>query len=480
MFSTYINLLLGILIPLLAGYISVELISRESKFPLSLRLALAYGVGLGLVAFWMFALYALHQPFHLNVIRIPVLLYALIGMVPLLKRVKPVPPTSPKTPRKSCITKKDFRTPAVVYALCAGALLFYIAQNMYFVFWRSLNLPLLSFDAIATVAFKAKVFYYEPVPPSLGLLPHRTYPLFVPFIESWISFNLRHWDDILMKVIFPLALLSFTVIFYNVLNVLTRRLWALMGCALLFSSNLFIYHATLSYSDFFLMYFNCTAVMLLVLWHQNRTGGLLLLAAVFAGLATFVKLEGTAFLLIYAALFLMINLPSTAFSRTEKLINGIKFFVPSFGIAAAFHLYKWTNNILKEGSGTMDKTDFDLSMTKITFIPHILFKFAKNMLMSGNWSIVWIVLVLSLLGMRGKQLTAESKLIFLGLLMFFGLYFGIALMTTNYVWIAGESEVTTLSRLLLHFYPLAVLLLVLINYSFWSDEGKNTSSLKPK
>ena len=373
--------------------------------------------------------------------------------------------------------------PVAVYALFTGVLLFYIAQNLYFVFWRALNVPLLSFDAIATVAFKAKVFYYEPVPPPLGLLPHRTYPLFVPFIESWISFNLGYWDDILIKAVFPFALLSFTVIVYNFLNVLTRPLWALMGCAILLSSNLFVYHATISYSDFFLMYFNCRAVMLLVLWHQNKTGGLLLLASLFAGLATFVKLEGTAFLLIYAVLFLMINLPSAVFNRAEKLMNSIKFLAPSFGIAAVFHLYKWMNNILKEGSGTMDKTDFDLSLAKITLIPHILFKFAKNLLMSGNWSMVWIILLLSLIGTKGRRLTGETKLIFLGLLMFFGLYFNFALMTTNYVWIAGESEVTTLSRLLLHFYPLAVLLLVLINYSFWSDgseEGKKTSSLKPK
>ena len=480
MFSTYIHLLLGILIPFSAGYVSVEHMCRESRLPLSLRLALSYGVGLGLVAFWMFVLYTLRQPFHLNAIRMPLLVYVLIGVLPLLKRVKSAPPSFPRTPRKFFLAKSDFRTPMVVYALFAGVLLCYIAQNMYFVFWRSLNVPLLSFDAIATVAFKAKVFYYEPLPPPLGLLPHRTYPLFVPFTESWISFNLGHWDDILIKVIFPLALLSFTVIFYNFLKVLTRRLWALMGCAILLSSNLFIYHATISYSDFFLMYFNCAAVMLLVLWHQNKTGGLLLTASLFAGLATFVKLEGTAFLLIYAVLFLLINLSSTVFSLKEKLINGIKFFVLSFGIAAAFYLYKWMNNVLKEGSGTMDKTDFDLSLAKIALIPQILFKLVKNLLMSGNWSIVWIILALSLIGMRGRRRAEECTLILLSLFMFFGLYFGIALMTTNYVWIAGESEVTTLSRLLLHFYPLAVLLVVLLNYSFWSDGGKNTSSLKPK
>ena len=480
MLSTCLNLLLGILIPLAAGYVSIALICRDNRLTFPLQLALAYGVGFGLVAFWMFALYSLHQPFHLNIIRIPLLLYTLIGLIPLFKRKRPALAPTPNGISNSLHTNPSFRTPMVIHALFVGALLLYIAQNMYFVFWRSLNVPLSSFDAIATVAFKAKVFFYEPAPPSLGLLPHRTYPLFVPFIESWISFNLGYWDDILIKIIFPLALLSFTVIFYNFLAVFTRRMWALMGCAVLLSSNLFIYHATISYSDFFLMYFNCVAIMLLALWNQNKNSGLLLLAAIFAGLVTFVKLEGTAFLLIYAALFLLINLPSTAFSLSGKRLNSIKFFVPSVGSAAAFHLYKVMNNILKEGGGTMDKTDFDLSLAKITFIPQILFKFAKNLLMSGNWSIVWVILALSLCWAKGRRLAEESKIILLGLLMFFGLYFGIALMTTNYVWIAGESEVTTLSRLFLHFYPLAVLLIVLINYSLWSDGLKNTSSLNPK
>jgi len=47
--------------------------------------------------------------------------------------------------------------------------------------------------------------------------------------------------------------------------------------------------------------------------------------------------------------------------------------------------------------------------------------------------------------------------------MFLGLYMAVALFTTNYAWIAGEQSHTTLSRLILHFYPLAVWLIVLLN-----------------
>jgi len=241
----------------------------------------------------------------------------------------------------------------------------------------------------------------------------------------------------------------------------------------------FIYHATISYRDFFMMYFNCITIMLLIYWSQNKENSFLILAALFAGFATFTKLEGTAFLGIYSVLFCVINFPSRIFTFKDKLINSAKFFLPSFGICLTYYIYKMWHNVLIEGGGINDKTKLDFTWEKLSLIPEILESFFQNLMFSGNWNIIWLVALLSLIQLRGKRRNTEGMLILLSLLLFFGLYFFVALLTVNYAWIAGVKSTTTLSRLILHFYPLSVLLIVLLNYSVFSVEGKNTSSLNP-
>jgi len=100
----------------------------------------------------------------------------------------------------------------------------------------------------------------------------------------------------------------------------------------------------------------------------------------------------------------------------------------------------------------------------MTLIPEILNTFLQNLLYSGNWGVVWFLVLLSLTQLKRKQIKVETWLILLSLLLFFGLYFAIALLTVNYVWIAGENSPMTLSRLLLHFYPLSAILIILLNY----------------
>lgn len=472
--------MLSVLVPFGAGYICLHLLCRNHPLSYSMKFGLSYGLGLGMTAIWMLFLYICHQPFNLNIIRLPLMLLIIIGLIVLFNIKKSLLKAEDEMSGPVSAMGSQNSLMKALYAVLVFILFVYIAHNIYYVLWRAMTVPISSWDAIATVAFKGKIFFYEQTPPPLELLPHRSYPLFVPFIQSWIGFNLGFWDDILVKIIFPCMFLSYLAIHYNFLAHFTNRTWALIGCAVLVSSNLFVYHATISYRDFSLMYFNCTTVMLLLLWNQKKSDGLLVLAALFAGFATFTKLEGSSFLLIYSLLFILMNFPSTAFTKLQKFTNSLKFFLPSFSIALIYHIYKIYIHVIEEKAGMREKIKFDFTWEKMAFIPEILYKFAQNLFFSGNWGVVWMLVILSLIGMAKKRKTVETKLILLSLFLFFGLYFAISLLTTNYVWIVGEKGVTSLSRLLLHFYPLSVLLIVLLNYSVWSPDLKKTSSLNPK
>jgi len=321
-------------------------------------------------------------------------------------------------------------------------------------------MPIASWDAIATIAFKAKIFFFEPSLPLLNLLPHSSYPLFVPFIESWIAFNLGFWDNILIKIIFPCAFLSYLTIHYKFLADFTNKTWALLGCVILLSSNFFIYHATISYRDFFMMYFNCITIMLLIYWSQRKENSFLILAALFAGFATFTKLEGTGYLLIHTLLVIVILWNNKEMTLSNKFKKFLLFVIPSYLLCLPFHIYKFATGI----AGMAGRMNLEVTQENIARLPTLINDFASNLFWSGNWNIIWFLLLISLLCNYKKLWHSPNiKLLTFPLLMFFVVYLFILTLTPTKI-----SNPGLLSRIILHFFPLSVLIIILLNYSNFS------------
>jgi len=294
MIITTLNLTLSILIPFVTGYTFLSYLSKGGPLSIPFKMALAYGLGLGILTLWMFLLTLFHYSLNFLTITIPLLLCSISFLL-----LTPIKKTNIANPIDTKILKETAPLPLLpkifIYSFII-LLTLYIAHNILYVFWFSMNIPIYTWDATATVAFKAKIFYFEQSIPHLKLLPHPTYPLLTPLAETWVAINLEYWDEQFIKIIFPFAFLSYLIINYTFLKLYTNRIWALLGCAILLSSNLFIHHATISYRDFLLMYYNCTTIILLLLWQRTALNAFLILSAIFAGLTTFVKLEGTAFL----------------------------------------------------------------------------------------------------------------------------------------------------------------------------------------
>ncbi len=456
------KLITSLLIPLAIGYAVILFISRNQIMPIFLRLALSYGMGMGILAFWMMLLGMFGQTFNLWTVGGPLLGIALILVLFLFISQKNEMKYDDditylneiSSSRNESLMSKGLKW------LFLFVMIMYIFHNIFYVFWHAMNVPISTWDAIATVAFKAKIFYYEKSLPPLNFLPHKTYPLLVPLLQTWVTLNLEQWSDQLIKIIFPCAFLSYLCIQYYFLRFFTNKVWAILGCTILLSSNFFIYHATISYRDFFLMYYNCSTIMFLLLWSAHKEKSFyLLMASFFAGFASITKLEGTAFMMIYFFLFLLINFYFKGSYVKNRWINMIRFIVPVITIWIPFHIFKLVTGVVNS-----DKTQLEFSVEKILLIPQIILGFANNLFLSGNWNIVWWVMLISLIHWGRKRKNIEVKLISLSIILFFALYAAVALMTANYTWIAGENRITGLSRLILHFYPLSVLLIVLLNY----------------
>ena len=104
--------------------------------------------------------------------------------------------------------------------------------------------------------------------------------------------------------------------------------------------------------------------MLLLLWHKKEQTAYLLLASIFAGLATFTKLEATAYLLILFIIFLLLNRQIKFQKRFKRRLNVLIFAAPGLLACFGFHLYKLAYNILRDGTGIADKTKIDFSFDK--------------------------------------------------------------------------------------------------------------------
>ncbi|MCD4780306.1 MAG: hypothetical protein K8S27_07145 [Candidatus Omnitrophica bacterium] len=452
-----------IAIPTVLGYLAVKSILLNERWPLLVELSISFGLGVGILVLLMFYFNILGLAFSYINILLVVFVAGLILFI-LYQHIKysnnsfidnDDNDTLPfgKMARSRDNEKKHSRLRSYIS--------FFIGLNILTIVWIAMNVPISAWDALATIAFKAKIFYFEKGIPSLELLPHRTYPLLTPLLETWTSFNIGRWDDQLIKIFFPAGLISFLIISYYFLKLLTNKTYALCGIALLLSSNLFFLHATTAYRDSFLLYYNCSAIMFLILWSKYTKTNLLILSSMFASIATFVKLEGTAFMAVYFFVFFVILFFNRKDTAKKKLQLTLIYILPILLCCFSFHIYKSVHGL---GISTDGKANLKLSLKNLLLLKNVFRSYSYDLFHSANWGLIWSTFLICFF-LYSKRLKRKDVLLTLiSIFCFFVLYTLVAIFTENYLWIAGNLKETGRSRLLLHFYPLGVFFITLITF----------------
>lgn len=447
-----LNILASVLIPLWLGYLLTSILTPRGFFKILPKLGISYGLGIGILSQIMLILSMLEIPLDLSNIRLP-----LIFLIILLTIYYCM-----KTQKQNPLQEKSNR-PVKPFFLQRGPMLlmyFYIGYNIFFVLWKTFYFPIQHWDAIATIGFKAKVIFFDQTIHRLSL-PWGAYPLLVPFTESWTALNLGYWDDILAKTMFPTISICLLTIQYSFVKEITNKFWGMMSLCLTLSSNFYIMHSSIGYRDIVMSYYACVSIILLLIWNKHAHTGILALASLFTGFVTFTKLEGTGYIFILYVLFILILTCKKSLNLAAKLKYLNIYLIPSFSIFIVFHLYK---NLI--GVASLEQR------TKLLNPDEILFRFKttylvfmENLFLTGNWNLVWFLLLISVV-LRPKVLENRKETFLMGLtlLMFFGLYFLICTFTISFNHIAGVSSPTVLSRIILHFFPLAPILIVLLNY----------------
>ena len=438
----------AIVTPIAVGLSLIFLMFKQNRPNTPLSLALAYGLGLGILSQWMLLLAVTNINFHLSVIGLPILVTAFLVMYFVIRRNR----------FALDLIKKPVLNNKFGLDIITILILTYIIFHMLYIFWTAFNIPVHVWDEIERVAFKAKFFSLDRSIKQLKYLPHPSYPLLVEFVITWITLNLQLWNDQIIKMIIPLFFLSYAVMHFSLLRNFTDTKWALGGVALLIASPLLIHHATIVYADLPLMFYNCGTIILLLLWNIKRADSYLIMASLFAGLASFTKVEGVFYFAIYFILLIIFLFDSKSYSLKTKVNKFLKFAIPCLSIFLFYFLYKiGTHTILVE------RTGYDFSFEKLNRVPVVFEAFARNLFLSGNWGVVWLLLILSLINLERIIKIKQIRLLLLCLLMYFGIHFAVFLMTPIYYWISNDKAYGVLARLILHFYPISTLLIILLN-----------------
>lgn len=454
MINIFILTLNTLILPTILGYYIVALLDKDNPFPFVVRMSLGYGLGLGCITQWMLILAFFNIPLSFNAIIIPLS----ISLVFLIKQnIRKRDSLNPPTPLAE--VKLNF------YSILMTA---YIVLTMAFIFWRALNIPISIWDAFSYNGFVAKVIYFERSLQYLPNMPHYEYPLHVPFLQAWASFCLGEWHDIFFNIFFPVYTLCFLVFLFHFLNQYTNQIWSLFGLTLVVSSNLLVHHASIAYRDITLMYYINVALLILILSYKEKSVGKILLAGLMAGIATSVKLDATGYILVVTLVLMLILWLDESKTIRHKITRFLFFFVPCYSILLLFNIYKLLVVEPKAPKLIGEKLSFDLYSLKFKFGFELIVrsqmvaaKIFENLFMSGNWNIVWLLFLISLVNLRRKSDSFEIKMLLFALICFFGLQAAGYIFTQYYYWIADTN--TSLSRHLLCHFPVVAALIVLLN-----------------
>ncbi len=221
----------SLLFPVLLGYVLVAWVFP--KLSECLRLGLSYGFGMGAIATWIFLLGSFRVPLMWPVMNLPLCAVACVLFW-------------------KCRSWVDVR-PGDIQIRFSGfewALLVFIGMGFLSAFFVATAYPVHGWDAIATVVFKSKVFFFERSFEFNQNLPHASYPFHVSLMHFWIAANFSQWNDTVIKIVQPCFYGSLLLLLYGVLQNFISRAYALLGVSLLVSSAFFQFHATIMLAPF--------------------------------------------------------------------------------------------------------------------------------------------------------------------------------------------------------------------------------------
>lgn len=458
---TICHILTALVIPIFFGISVIKYIETTEKLRPSLLIPIGFGLGFGFLTQWMLLLSIIQINYSQLTISLPLLAAGSI----LILRSYFKNRSKKDAPQNIIQSEQKTQSHTLTENLINTGLNIYIAYIVIFVCMRGLIVPILEWDAISWIALKGKIFFYQKSIHQLQLLPNSAYPLHVPLSLTWIALNMREWSETLVKIIFPAYFIAYCFLHYGIIKLYLNKLWAKGSLALLVSANFFNYHSTIAYRDIVMMFYFCGGILLILLWNKTKNNSLLIVSALFFGFASFVKLEGSIYMGIGICMLSFAYLQKTPGKSHHRWLNLMRICIVSISIFLFYYLFK-TFIGADHSSQNLEIISYS-SMLSQSF--NLLKAFFNELLLSGNWHIVWILFLFSIFQLKKIRRSLELRILTGTILLFFTFYIVLGITTGLHDSLVGVGSSSVLSRILIHIYPLAVFLIALVN-----GDKKNT------
>ncbi|HID63732.1 MAG TPA: hypothetical protein EYP49_13490 [Anaerolineae bacterium] len=435
--------LLSFLLAMALGILITSLLVPDARFVE--RLALGYGIGLGLATLVMFCLSAVSIVLSAQAIA-TALAFAVLAFGAILWRYKPgalVLRAGGVHPRD----KSDFHRfypwkRALTLVIAITVLLTTLANSVIALYW-----PIRSWDAVAIWGVKGKAIAASGTITSLEYGAHPYYPLHWPLMISLASIL---DGDKLVKALLSLTFAALLAVFYSNLRRFCGLLRSWLATLALATTPFLLYHSTIAYANLTMSFYYTASVLYLLNYFHHRKLGSLLLSGLMAGIATWTRPEGLLLLGLNLLVLLIFSL------RRKLLRSSLLYILPPCCFVFPWIVYSkyilnisnpfWSYTVTAITSLLTSHVDWDKLATVLQYLGRTIGAY-------GQWGGVWIafLVIVALCIDRVKRHSYLLSIIFLNIAMVVFMYYSTPEINPLSWWLK-----TGFNRMILHFFPLLV------------------------
>jgi len=317
-----------------------------------------------------------------------------------------------------------------------------------------------SYDALASYAFKAKIFFLNQGIPTGFFnwneieVTHPDYPLMLPFLMTWV-YMFTGFNDLVVTKIMPITLVFFILFFYSQLKSLFNRTYALSGIFIICTVTQIVNYVTIIHADFFLLSYVTCAFLLFLRYLRNLDRESLIAASILFALSIWLKNEGIIFLISFMACLVVFSFVGSK-EKVKRLRQNLGMAVlicclivgPWYWLKIAKH---------------MTNSDMNLSMLNWPRFTHnikdfyyVFNEFQENVFQPKKWNIFWEGIFLTMILMRRRLF--DNKNFYISLFLMIAVA-GYLLSYTLFTGLTIEAYAnTTMSRFMIHLSGLSLLL----------------------
>lgn len=330
------------------------------------------------------------------------------------------------------------------------------------VFVSTLTTPFLYLDAIWFWTPKAKLFYQHRFTPFAAFhdfseFVHPDYPLFLPLTEVWLFLWMGGVNEYFMKLLSPVYMMLLVLSMWAFVRRFCGQRAALIAAGLLATTPFVLQHGTMAFADLPLAFYYWLATALLLAWFQTPQPLFLLLGAVFLGLSGLIKNEGLPLIVLNGCALAGYLVGQRKAGRREIQRALLLFGGVSVGMVLPWLFVRYRMGLESDLSLPSLSSLLPRALQRIWPMAKALARemFAPSSVLT-KWNLAWYLLVLVVV-LHGRTLWRSvlryPALILAGQAL---VYLWIYIITPyNINWHLSSS----LDRLLLHGYPLALVLI---------------------